>query len=140
METPILSNPEIYPSAEVLENALGDSYIAFNELTEIISAEKYNLLLEWRYYKDGHSWLAKVTFKKKTVYWLSVWDNYFKVGFYFTEKTRSGIFDLEIDETIKEAFIQSKNSGKLIPLVVNVSRKEQIKDVIRIIEYKKRLK
>ena len=72
--------------------------------------------------------------------WISVWNKFFKVGFYFTEKTRLGINELNIENKIKEDFSQSKNIGKLIPLVINVFRKEQIDDVLKIIEYKKKLK
>ena len=140
METRLLREQKVNPTKEVLENALGESYLAFNELIETISNDKFALVSEWRYYKDGQSWLCKVSNKKKTVFWLSVWNKFFKVGFYFIEKTRLGINDLNIENNIKEDFSQSKNIGKLIPLIVNVSRKEQISDVLKIIEYKKKLK
>lgn len=140
METRLLREKEVYPTKEVLEKALGGSYLAFNEFIETISNEKFALVPDWRYYKDGKSWLCKVSIKKKTVCWISVWNSFFKAGFYFTEKTRLGINELNIDNNIKEEFSQSKNIGKLIPLVINVSRKEQIDDVLAIIEYKKKLK
>ncbi len=140
METRLLREKEVYPNKEVLEKALGESYLVFNELIKIISNEKYALTPDWRYYKDGQSWLCKVSNKKKTVCWISVWDKFFKVGFYFTEKTRLGINELNIENKIKEDFIRSKNIGKLIPLVINFSRKEQIDDVLKIMEYKKKLK
>ncbi|PKP08994.1 MAG: hypothetical protein CVU09_13085 [Bacteroidetes bacterium HGW-Bacteroidetes-4] len=38
--------------------------------------------VQWRYYNDGKAWLCKVSYKKKTVFWLSVWEAYFKVAFY----------------------------------------------------------
>ena len=140
METRLLGQKEVYPNIEVLEKALGESYLVFNELIETISNEKYALVPDWRFYKDGQSWLCKVSNKKKTVCWISAWNKYFKVGFYFTEKTRLGINELDIENRIKEDFSQSKNIGKLIPLVINVSRKVQIEDVLKIIEYKKKLK
>ena len=140
METRLLREKEVYPNNEVLEKALGESFLAFNELMETISNEKYALVPDWRYYKDGKSWLCKVSNKKKTVCWISVWNKFFKAGFYFTEKTRLGIHELLIENKIKEEFSQSKNIGKLIPLVINVFRKEQIDDVLKIIEYKKKLK
>ena len=140
METQLLREEEIYPNKEVLENALGESYLAFNELIETISNENFNLVSEWKYYKDGQSWLCKVSNKKKTVFWISVWNEFFKVGFYFSEKTRLGIKELNIENNIKVEFSQSKNIGKLFPLVVNVLRKEQINDLSKIIEYKKKLK
>ena len=140
METRLLREKEVYPDKTVLEKALGDSYLAFNELFETISNEKYALVTNWRYYKDGQSWLCKVSNKKKTMCWISVWDKFFKTGFYFTEKTRLGIHELNIGKKIKDDFSQSKHIGKLIPLVINVSEKEQIDDVLKIIEYKKKLK
>jgi hypothetical protein len=81
-----------------------------------------------------------VSFKKKTVFWLSVCPRLFKTSFYFTEKTAPGISTLDIDEKIKENFISGKNVGKLIPLVISVSHKAQIKDLLAIIDYKKGLK
>jgi hypothetical protein len=140
METRLLREKEVYPNKEVLEKALGESYSAFNLLIETIANENYALVPDWRFYKDGQSWLCKVSHKKRTVCWLSVWHKFFKVGFYFTDKTRLGINELNIENKIKEAFGQSKHIGKLIPLVVNVSSKEQIDDVLKIIVYKKQLK
>ncbi|MBN2236830.1 MAG: DUF3788 family protein [Bacteroidales bacterium] len=140
METRLLSEQAVFPCKDVLENALGASYSAYNELMETISTEKFNLVSEWRFYKHGSSWLCKVSYKKTTVFWISVWNEFFKVGFYFSEKSRLGIQKLDIDNQIKTEFNQSKNIGKLFPLEVNVSSKEQINDVLKIVEYKKKLK
>lgn len=140
METRLLGEKEVYPNKEVLEKILGESYLAFNALIENLSNEKYALIPDWRFYKDGQSWLCKVSNKKKTVCWISAWNKFFKVGSYFTEKTRLGINELDIEYRIKEDFSKSENIGKLIPLVINVSRIEQINDVLKIIEYKKKLK
>lgn len=137
METPLLNDLQVPPSKEVLEDVLGKSYPVFNELMEIITDPKYNLVPQWNYYKDGKAWLCKVQYKKKTVFWLSVWDKYFKTGFYFTEKNRLDIAALDIDEKIKVDFNSRKPIGKLLPLAINIGLKEQIKDAIKVIEYKK---
>jgi hypothetical protein len=140
METPLLKDPNILPTREVLEDVLGESYLVFQELIEIITNTEYGLVTEWRYYNDGKAWLCKVCYKKKTIFWLSVWDKFFKIGFYFTEKNSSGIAEMDIDNHIKEEFSRHKAIGKLMPLGINMYRKEQIDDAIKIIEYKKRLK
>jgi hypothetical protein len=140
METLLLRDQNVPPEKEVLADALGKSYKVFKELMEIITDTKYGLDPQWNFYKDGKAWFCKVCFKKKTIFWLSVWENFFKTAFYFTEKSGSGIKELDIDENIKEDFAHRKHIGKLIPLVINMDRKEQIKDLIRIIEYKKSLK
>lgn len=140
METPVLKDPQVLPTNDVLNCALGSSYPAFVDLMEVITHAEYGLVPEWHYYNDGKAWLCKVCYKKKTVFWLSVWDQYFKAGFYFTEKNCSGIADLEISEQIKDDFAACRPIGKLLPLVINVTNTGQIEDVIKVVAYKKSLK
>jgi len=140
MEKPLLRDPQIIPTAEVLDSILGCSYPVFDELMKAIADSKYGLVVNWNYYRDGNVWLCKVVYKKKTIFWLSVWDGYFKTGFYFTEKNCSGIFELDIDEAIKIDFNNAKHIGKLIPLAINIEKSEQLKDLLVIVDYKKSLK
>jgi len=134
----LLREPNLQPTKEVLKTALGGSYPLFDELMGILAT--VNVVPEWNYYRDGKAWLCKAIYRKKTVFWLSVWDEYYKVAFYFTAKNCNGISDLDIDENIKEDFNERKSVGKFIPLVIIVTEKEQIEDVIKVINYKKSLK
>lgn len=139
MTTQTLKDQQQYPDEATLKKVLGASYEAFEELMKIIKDPEFSLLAEWNYYNDGKAWLCKVQFKKKTVFWLSAWDSFFKTTFYFTLKNCSGIIELDIDEKIKEDFVSSKSIGKLIPLTMEIHNKKQIKDLIKIIGYKKSL-
>jgi hypothetical protein len=140
MEKPILNDPEIFPAGEVLKNALGKCYPVFELLVNKLTREPFGLVPEWRYYKDGHAWLCKVVHQKKTIFWLSVWEGYFKTTFYFTEKTGAGIAGLDIMDEIKDTFSQNKHIGKLIPLTLSMRASEQIDDLLRIVGYKMSLK
>ncbi|HPT11287.1 MAG TPA: DUF3788 family protein [Bacteroidales bacterium] len=140
MDKPKLNDPEINPTDEVLSGVLGNSYVAYVQLMNTITGEKYLLVPEWHYYNDGKSWLCKVTYKKKTVFWLSAWDGFFKTSFYFTEKNSPGIAGLEIEKSIKDDFFSNKAIGKLLPLSVSISTTDQINDLLKIVEYKKSLK
>jgi hypothetical protein len=140
METQLLKEQHLFPTKEILENALGDSYPIYEEFLKTIISNAFGLVTEWNYYKDGKAWLCKVCYKKKTILWLSVWNKYFKTSFFFTEKNKVGIANLDMEEKIKENFFHSNPKGKMIPLVINISQKEQMKDVLKIIAFKKSLK
>lgn len=140
MDTMLLRERTISPTKHTLENALGRSFAAYQELMNTITGKNYELLPEWRYYNDGKAWLCKVQYKKKTIFWLSAWDKYFRMAFYFTEKTGKGINELDIDANIKKTFTANKPAGRLFPLVINVTGKGQLKDALKVIEYKKSLK
>lgn len=140
METPLLRDPGTPPSDEILKGVLKGSYSAYEETIKTITGSEYGLIPQWNYYKDGKAWLCKVCYKKKTVFWLSVWHGYFKTAFYFVERYCPGIDKLVIDESIKEDFKTKKPFGNIFPLVIKISKKDQIKDLLKVIEYKKSLK
>lgn len=136
MENQPLKDPDIFPSPEVLEKVLGKQYPVLKEFINTAESEEFKLNPEWRYYKDGKAWLCKITLRKKTVIWLSVWADHFKVAFYFTEKTGAGIAALKVDDSVKEIYLNHKPIGKLKPLVVEVKEKSQLDDVKALISYK----
>ncbi|MBN2638424.1 MAG: DUF3788 family protein [Bacteroidales bacterium] len=139
-ETLLLREKETEPTLDVLENVLGkELFILYEELIKIFTDE-FSLEPQWQFYKDGNAWLCKVVFKKKTILWLSVWENYIKTGFYFTEKSGTGVLALDIDPEIKEAFAVAKPIGKLIPLTIDVNQHKQMKDLKEVVKYKKGLK
>ena len=140
METLLLRDEKILPAPEVLEETLGGNFTVFSKLMDALAHPDIKLVPEWNFYKDGKAWLCKVVHKKKTIFWLSVWDNCFKVAFYFTEKNFDGIENLDIDNALKQDFFRAKPIGKLIPLLIRVNREEQLNDILKIIHFKKTLK
>jgi len=135
-----LKDPDTYPSDEILKNVLKDSYSAYEETMKQITGSDYGLVPQWNYYKDGKAWLCKLGLKKKTIFWLSVWDGYFKAGFYFVERHCPGVLELDIDKSIKEDFTSKKPIGTLFPLAIEIRKIGQISDLLKVIEYKKGLK
>lgn len=140
-EIQLLRDAEITPTMDVLENIVGkDIFSVYEKIYKTITSSEFELNPEWNFYKDGKAWLCKVSHKKKTVFWLSVWDTGIKTGFYFTEKTRSGVLDLAINDEIKQHFENVKLIGKLIPLTLVVENEAQLDDLKTLIIYKKALK
>jgi hypothetical protein len=95
--------------------------------------------LEWRYYKDGNAWLEKATYRKKTVAWISLWENLIKAGFYFTAKTRPAVLELPLSPEIITLFAESNPVGKLIPLILDIKDDTSLPDFISLINHKKNL-
>ena len=135
----LLRDPEIFPSDQVLKNALGDTvYSVLESFLGTITSE--GLTIEWRFYNDGKAWLGKVAHRKKTILWLSVWEGFFKVSSYFTEKHLEAIAALDISETIKDEFAKAKPVGRLIPMIIDVNNKEQLQDLLTVVRFKRSLK
>lgn len=134
----LLREKEVSPNSNVLMNLLGDVFIPYEELEKKLVAK--DLIYIWNYYNDGKAWLCKVQFKKKTVLWLSIWDGFFKLTFYFNEKNYTGIYDLGLEESIINNFENTKLVGKFRQLTFEIRDNSQFEDIERVVEYKKSLK
>jgi len=138
-DKPLLRDPKVKPDEKLLRSVLGnESYALYSRV--LFEIGSMGAEFQWNYYKDGKSWLCKVVMKKKTLFWLSVWDGYFKAGFYFTEKHVEPILALGIDTRLKECFATAKPIGKLIPLTLNVDSNAKIDDLIVVAQFKSSLK
>ncbi|MEA4809287.1 DUF3788 family protein, partial [Macellibacteroides fermentans] len=86
------------------------------------------------------AWLCKVQHKKKTILWLSVWEGFFKVSFFFTEKHLKAIAALDISEAIKTELASAKAVGRLIPMIFNINNASQLEELLTVVRFKKTLK
>lgn len=136
MEKPALTDSSIFPTEAVLRAALARSYAAWKIMMTMIEKKNPLISIEWNYYRDGKRWLAKMTLKKKTIAWLSVWEKHFKVTFYFTDKFIPDVLRLPITEELKKIFMDAKKSGSIRPFTVNVSSKKALNDISALIPLK----
>ncbi|NLK64396.1 MAG: DUF3788 family protein [Tissierellia bacterium] len=132
-----------------MEKALGEAnspYVKF--IKELAS---HDIQLKWNYYKDGKAWLAKGLYKwtgvrggqkETTVFWLSIWDGFFKATIYIPEKVRADAYSLPLDDEIKQMIKDSKQMGKLkfFPLVFDLYSDQMFGAVFSLIDYRKSIK
>ena len=137
MEKMLLRDPEIFPSNEILKDVLGEVYSVFEEFETQLTQNEFALTFDWHYYRDSKGWLCKVSHKKKTVFWLSIWNGFFKTSFFFLERHLEGIAALQLDEN---SFKMEKEWGKMIPFIFNIQNKKQFSDLLKMVEFKKKAK
>lgn len=126
MEQPILTDEKQFPTEEVIYSKLGKSGVLWDSLFEYIHTDYPELSEEWRYYKDGKSWLLKVTKKSKTIFWLSIIKDSFRTTFYFTDKAQDAIKNSSISNDLKENFRKGKRYNKIRGITVVFKSKKDI--------------
>ena len=126
MEPPILTNKNEFPTEEIIFSHIGKSKVLWQSVFEFIHTTHPDLSEEWRYYNDGKSWLLKVVKKTKTVYWISLLKNSFRMTFYFTDKAEQLILDSSISDELKEQFKNGKHYNKIRGLTINFKYKKDV--------------
>lgn len=145
----LLRNSDVQPTSDVIAEALKEADKAYTQfLNELVD---HQIQLEWRYYTDGKAWLAKGLYKwlgvrggqkVMTVFWLSIWDGFFKVTVYVPEKARGDVLDLPLEDRVKEMIVHSNPLGKLrsTPIMFELYTNEFFESLFTVIEFKKNIK
>jgi hypothetical protein len=128
MDQPILTDANQFPSEEIIFSHIGKSKSLWISLFDYIHTNHPDFAEEWRYYRDGKSWLMKVTQKKKTVFWLSIIKGGFRTTFYFTDKAEEALMSSGISDELKEKFQSGKQYGKIRGVTVIYTAKKCIDD------------
>jgi hypothetical protein len=138
MNTIQLTDEAIFPDRSVLAAVLGDSYKAYESLLRIFDAHDMNH--EWRYYKDGKSWLCKVQKKTKTIVWMSAWKGYLKAAIYIPERYLDDVLRLPINAETRDSINSAKNIGKSRPCVFEIWDDTALPDLETVMEFKLKAK
>ncbi len=126
MEQHVLADENLYPTEEVIFEHIGNSKILWESFFEYIHTNYPDLNTQWRYYKDGKNWLMKVTRKSKTIFWLSLVEDTFRITFYFTDKAKEAIRNSSIPDELKDRFINGKRYNKIRGLTVTFANKDDV--------------
>lgn len=144
----LLRDPSTKPTDEMIAEALGVTNNIYVQW--IKQLKQYNItLMEWRYYNDAKSWLSKGEYHWKSVrgkdrvtpnFWLSIWDGFFKVTFFFSEKTIYQLLSLPLSQEVKEMIRDSDLSGKTMKYIsvsFDVKNEKQLQDIYLLTEFRK---
>ena len=140
MEKPITNDKDEYPDDEVLSHHLGKVKSTWDAFLYFINESYPSFSGVWRYYRDGKSWLYKLTKKKKTISWISVYKNKFKTTFYFSDKAEDLIKKSKLKKEYIDQFIHGKKYGKIRGITVEIKKPTDLASTKKLIEIKEQLK
>jgi len=125
MDKPVLSDPTIFPTNDVLGSHLGKAMSSFALLFQLNHTDFPEFVERWKYYNDGKSWLLNVSRKKKTLFWLSVKDGSFRTTFYLNAKAAQLVPDSKIAQKLKDQFKKSEGE-KFRAITVEIKTRKDV--------------
>jgi len=140
MQQPILTGKDQFPSEEIIFSHIGKNKTLWQSLFQYILTNYPDISEQWRYYNDGKSWLMKVTRKAKTIFWLSLIENTFRITFYFTDRAEGAINKSSISDELKKQFIDGKHYGKIRGLTITFKNKKDVEYAKALMEIKLSIK
>ena len=136
----VLIDPNVYPTDKIIFTHLGRTKAYWIAIFDFIQSDYPDFNKEWRYYKDGKSWLLKVTRKKKTICWVSVFKKGFRMTFYLVDRAEELIMKSSISEDLKAKFNEGKHYGKIRGLTIIFNNKNDVEYAKTLIDIKLKIK
>jgi hypothetical protein len=136
----LFSDQSLTPTDEYIFSIIGGKKKLWDNIIGYMRQNYPNSAGEWNYYNDGKRWLFKMVLKKKTIFWLGILKDTFRITFWFGDKAESFINDSDLPQRIKEEFRSSKKYGAVRAVSVIMNEPNDVDNVLKLIVIKQSLK
>lgn len=135
-----LSDQSLKPTDAYIFSIIGEKKIMWEKVMEHMSVSCPGSTGEWNYYNDGKRWLFKMVLKKKTIFWLGILEDTFRITFWFGDKAEPFVNESDLPQIIKEEFRSSKKYGAVRALTITMNDLSDVDNVLKLIVIKLSLK
>ncbi len=140
MEPLVLDDPNVQPTEELVFSIIGENSVYWEQIIDYVYDNHFDITEEWRFYNDGKRWLYRTLRKKKTLYWIGVQQETFRVSFWFGDKAEPVILASSLPDTIKEDFRNAKRYAHSRSITIEMLSPEDYENVVKLIELKVKTK
>ena len=127
---------ETVPDEMALKQILAGAYPAYKEILTLI--EGYSR--EWKYYGTTLGWQLKVTRKGKALFYLSLQDGSFRLGFAVRDKEKEVLLSSKLPAEAIEELTKAKKYPEGHPLHLLVNKQSDMKAVRLVLDRLKALR
>jgi hypothetical protein len=140
MEPIVLNDKSVIPNNDLVFSIIGDKRILWQQILNYLH-DNYNDITEvWKFYNDGQSWLFRTLKKGKTIFWIQVLENTFRITFYFGNKAEPIIEQSDLPESIKTDFRNAKRFNTTRGISIEMADENDVINAIKLIELKLKIK
>jgi len=111
MESNIFNDKSVKPNNEIVFSIIGDKSLLWQQIMSYLYDNHKDISEEWNYYNDGKSWLFRTLKRGKTIFWIRVLSDTFRIAFWFGDKAEPIIEQSDLTENIKNGFKIARKMG-----------------------------
>ena len=136
MEKNPLSNESIKPTDELVFSIIGEKELLWKQTMSYLYDNNKDITIAWKYYKDGKSWLFRALKKKKTIFWIRLVDDTFRIAFWFAEKLEPILSQSDLPDKLKIDYGKAKSFNKSRCIYIDMQDSNDYQNVKKLIDLK----
>lgn len=140
MEPMVLNDKSVTPTEDQVFSIIGDKRILWQQIMNYLHDNHADVSEVWKFYNDGKSWLFRTLKKGKTIFWIRVLEDTFRIAFYFGDKAEPIIEQSDLPESIKTDFRKAKRYNTTRGIAIEMTDKDDVVNAIKLIELRLKIK
>ena len=136
MNTKVLSDKNKIPNEAMVFSIIGDKELVWKQTMSYLYDRNNDISEVWKYYNDGKSWLFRILQKKKTICWIKILDDTFRIAFWFANRLEPIIIESRLPDKMKEEYLNSKTFNKSRCIFIDVQDSKDFENIKTLIDLK----
>ena len=136
MESAVLNDKSVKPNDEIVFSIIGEKELLWKQTFSYLYDNNKDISGEWKYYNDGKSWLFRALKKKKTLFWIRILEDTFRIAFWFADKLEPVIFGSELADKIKNEYKNAKRFNKSRCIYIDMEDSKDFENIKMLIDLK----
>ncbi len=132
----IFNDKLVKPDDQRIKKALDDNYKCWKELRTSLDKEYGDLKEEWKFYGQKLGWTLKLFYKKRNLFFSSVYDGYFVISFVYGDKAVAVIKESDLPDGIISELMNAKKYAEGRGLRIEVRKEDDVKTILKLVKIK----
>ena len=127
----VLVDESVFPTEEVLESTLGDSFACLQELVKVPGNDYAQ---EWDFISKKSGWRLKVSKRGKALFYVIPYAGLFRVAFALRDSEKDAVMASTLSQEYKDLLGASKRYKEGWALRIDVADADVCKEVVKIVD------
>lgn len=109
------------PDEIQVRKILRGTYPVYEEIDKFVKNSVGETIKEWKFYGAKNGWVLKTLFHRRNLFFISIYDDFFKISFIFGERAIAAILKSDLSDELKKVLSEARKyaEGRGLSLTVN---------------------
>lgn len=96
------------PDEAQIKEIVKDKYLVLKAIRQYIKENLGEANEEWKYYGVKNGWVLKTFLKKRNLFFIGIYDGYFRITFVFGDKAVDSIMESDVSDKTKNSLKEAR--------------------------------
>ena len=124
------------PNEDRIKEILKDKYLVLDTIRKFIRESIGKTVEEWKYYGVKNGWVLKTFLKKRNLFFIGIYDGYFRISFVFGDKAVNKIMDSNVSDFTKKNLSEARKYAEGRGISFEIFNSNHLDDIQKLIKIK----